>query len=102
MYRAVHRETGKVVALKVLRKAFCDNPVQANLFIREGRLGCTLRHPNIVPIYDVVSKGRTHFLVMEFVEGGSLREFVKIRKKLCPGRGYPADDRHHRRPALRF
>jgi serine/threonine-protein kinase len=84
VYRAVHRESGKVVALKVLRKAFCDNPAQANLFIREGRLGCTLRHPNIVPIYDVVSKGRIHFLVMEFVEGGSLREFVKIRKKLAP------------------
>jgi serine/threonine-protein kinase len=82
VYRAAHRETGQVVALKVLRKGFSDNPVQANLFIREGRLGCTLRHPNIVPIYDVVSKGRVHFLVMEFVEGGSLREFVKIRKKL--------------------
>ena len=54
------------------------------MFIREGRLGCTLRHPNIVPIYDVVSKGRTHFMVMEFVEGGSLREFVKIRKKVSP------------------
>jgi serine/threonine-protein kinase len=84
VYRAVHRETGKVVALKVLRKAFSDNAAQANLFVREGRLGCTLRHPNIVPIYDVISKGRTHFLVMEFVEGGSLREFVKIRKKLDP------------------
>ena len=84
VYRAVHRETGEVVALKVLRKAFSDKPDQANLFIREGRLGCTLRHPNIVPIYDVVSKGRIHFLVMEFVEGGSLREFVKIRKKLDP------------------
>jgi serine/threonine-protein kinase len=82
VYRAAHRQTGQVVALKVLRKGFSDNPVQANLFIREGRLGCTLRHPNIVPIYDVVSKGRIHFLVMEFVEGGSLREFVKIRKKL--------------------
>lgn len=84
VYRAVQRETDKVVALKVLRKAFCDKPDQANLFIREGRLGCTLRHPNIVPIYEVVSKGRIHFLVMEFVEGGSLREFVKIRKKLDP------------------
>ncbi len=70
------------MALKVLRKAFSDNREQASLFIREGRLGCTLRHPNIVPIYDVISKGRTHFLVMEFVEGGSLREFIKIRKKL--------------------
>lgn len=84
VYRAVHRETNKVVALKVLRKAFSENPIQSNLFVREGKMGCTLRHPNIVPIYEVYSKGRTHFLVMEFVEGRNLREFVRIRKRLTP------------------
>jgi eukaryotic-like serine/threonine-protein kinase len=84
VYRAVHRETGKVVALKVLRKNYSENPAQANLFVREGKVGCTLRHPNIVPIFEVVSEKRTHFLVMEFVEGRNLREFVRIRKKLDP------------------
>ncbi len=84
VYRAVHRKSGKVVALKVLRKAFSDNPAQSSLFVREGRVGCALRHPNIVPIYEVFSKGRNHFLVMEFVEGRNLREFVRIRKKLNP------------------
>ncbi|MCE5303411.1 MAG: protein kinase [Planctomycetaceae bacterium] len=81
VYRAVHRETGRVVALKVLRNKFCDDPA---LFLREGELGRTLRHPNIVPIYEVCSKGRNHFLVMEFVEGRNLLEFVRIRKKLDP------------------
>ena len=47
-------------------------------------MGCALRHPNIVPVYDVVSKGRCHFLVMEFIEGRNLREFVRVRKKLDP------------------
>ncbi len=84
VYRALHRKTGKIVALKVLRKSYSEKPVQANLFVREGRLGCTLRHPNIVPIYEVFSKGRMHFLVMEFIEGRNLREFVRIRKKLNP------------------
>jgi serine/threonine-protein kinase len=84
VYRAVHRKTGKVVALKVLRNRFSENRAQANLFIREGRVGCTLRHPNIVPIHEVVSEGKNHFLVMEFVEGRNLREFVRIRKKLDP------------------
>ena len=46
-------------------------------------MGQTLRHPNIVPIYEV-HRGRDHFLVMEFVEGGNLRDFVRIRKKLEP------------------
>jgi serine/threonine-protein kinase len=84
VYRAAHRETGKIVAIKVLRSRFSENPVQASLFVREGRLGCVLRHPNIVPIYDVFSKGRMHFLVMEFVEGRNLREFIRHRKKLDP------------------
>jgi serine/threonine-protein kinase len=84
VYRAVHRETGKIVALKVLRKAYSENPVQYNMFVREGRMGCTLRHPNIVPIYEVFSHDKTHFLVMEFVEGRNLREFVRIRKRLEP------------------
>ena len=72
------------MALKVLRNRFSENRAQASLFVREGRVGCTLRHPNIVPIYEVVSEGRMHFLVMEFVEGRNLREFVRIRKKLDP------------------
>ncbi len=84
VYRAVHRKTGRVVALKVLRSRYSENPAQANQFLREGRVGCTLRHPNIVPIYDVVSNKKSHFLVMEFVEGRDLREFVRIRKKLHP------------------
>jgi serine/threonine protein kinase len=84
VYRAVHRDTGQVVAVKVLRNRFSDSPEQFNRFIREGQVGCTLRHPNIVPVYEVVSEGRVHFLVMEFVEGWNLRDFVKIRKKIEP------------------
>jgi serine/threonine protein kinase len=50
--------------------------------VREGQVGLSLRHANIVPIYEVFSKGMTHFLVMEFIEGRNLREFLKVRKKL--------------------
>jgi serine/threonine-protein kinase len=84
VFRAVHRTSGKVVALKVLRNRYSENPGQSGLFIREGQVGCALRHPNIVPIYEVISQRRTHFLVMEFVEGRNLRDFVRIRKKLAP------------------
>jgi eukaryotic-like serine/threonine-protein kinase len=82
VFRAVHRETRAVVAIKVLRNRYSENPAQFEQFVREGRVGCTLRHPNIVPIYEVFSQGKTHFLVMEFVEGWNLREVVKIRKKI--------------------
>jgi eukaryotic-like serine/threonine-protein kinase len=84
VYRAAHRRTGQIVAVKVLRNRYSENRAQAGLFVREGRVGCALRHPNIVPIYEVVSEGKNHFLVMEFIEGRNLREFVRIRKKLDP------------------
>ena len=82
VYRASHRETEKVVALKVLRSRYSENPVQTEQFLREGRMGAELRHPNIVPIYEVFSKKKLHFLVMEFVEGQNLRDFVQVRRKL--------------------
>jgi serine/threonine protein kinase len=84
VYRAVHKENGQVAAVKVLRRRFSDNASQAAQFIREGNLGRSLRHPNIVPIYEVCSEGSMHYLVMEFVEGWSLRDLMKIRKKIEP------------------
>lgn len=84
VYRAENKETKRVVALKVLRSRYSGDPTQVDHFCREGMVGVKLRHPNIVPVYEVESKGRTHFLVMEFVEGHSLRDFVKLRKRLTP------------------
>jgi serine/threonine-protein kinase len=82
VYRAVHKDTGKVVAVKVLRKRFSENPAMLEQFIREGEMGAKLRHPNIVPIYEVHSGRRDHYMVMDFIEGRNLREFVRVRKKL--------------------
>jgi eukaryotic-like serine/threonine-protein kinase len=84
VYRAVHKTTGEVVAVKVLRKSLSQQKEIADRFYREGIMGATLRHPNIVPIFDVHSDGDTHYLVMEFTEGRNLREFIKIRKKFDP------------------
>ena len=84
VYRAVHRDTGAVVALKVLRNRYSGDPEETKSFLREGRMGKTLRHPNIVPIHDVNVIGKSYYLVMDFIEGRNLREFVKVRKKLHP------------------
>jgi serine/threonine protein kinase len=84
VYRASQKSTGDIVAVKVLRKRFSEDPVQTEQFLHEGKMGMRLQHKNIVPIFDVESDGRYHFLTMEFVEGQSLREFVKIRKRLSP------------------
>jgi serine/threonine-protein kinase len=84
VFRAVHRQTGETVAVKALRNRYSENPAQFGLFLREGHVGQALRHPNIVPIYDVISEGKTHCLAMEFVEGWNLRDIVKVRKKIDP------------------
>src|SRR5262249_44322966 len=84
VYRAAHKSTGQIVALKVLRRRFADVAEEADRFMREGQMGSTLHHPNIVPIMDVVSQGDSYYLVMKFIEGRNLREFIKIRKRFDP------------------
>lgn len=80
VYRAAKED--QVFAVKVLRKRFRDEVKELEQFLREGRMGLKLRHPNIVSIYDVVPDTRNPFLVMEFVEGQTLRELVKVRGRL--------------------
>ncbi|TWT37502.1 Serine/threonine-protein kinase PknB [Posidoniimonas corsicana] len=84
VYRAVDNESGDVFAVKVLRASVAAEPGQTDLFRREGELGMTLKHPNIVPIHEVYSKGGVHYMVMDFVEGRNLRELYKVRKKFAP------------------
>lgn len=84
VYRAAHKETGKVVAVKVLRRRYSDDPQQREQFAREGNVVKGLLHKNIVPIYEVHSRGANQFLVMEFIEGCNLRELLRMRKKLTP------------------
>ena len=82
VYRAVHRDTQKVRAVKVLRKRYADDPITTEQFLREARMVMPLRHPNIVPVYEVLQERRRPFMVMDFVEGQNLRDFIKIHKKL--------------------
>lgn len=84
VYRAAHRITNELFALKVLRKSKSEEPGAADLFRREGELGMQLKHPNIVAIHEVSSKGKTHYIVMDFVEGHNLRDFFKVRGKFEP------------------
>jgi len=84
VYRAVNTTTGQMVAVKVLRKRFSEDRQETMRFYREGEMGMALKHENIVPIYEVYSEGFKHYLVMEFVEGQSLREFTKTRQTCEP------------------
>jgi serine/threonine protein kinase len=84
VFRADDPRSGTVVAIKVLRRRWSEDTHSVEMFEREGKVGLSLRHPNIVEILavscDPVSK--QYYIVMEFVEGGNLRDFLAIRKKL--------------------
>lgn len=84
VYRAVNMDNGNTVAVKVLRQRFMADAEKIESFKREGEVGSTLRHPNIVSVYEVVSQRNMHYMAMEFVEGQNLREFLKLGRKLDP------------------
>jgi len=84
VFRADDPQTGRVVAVKVLRKRWSEKKENIELFQREGRMGLTLKHPNIVEILAVSQDpaSRQYFIVMEFVEGDNLRKILQIRGKM--------------------
>jgi serine/threonine protein kinase len=83
VFRGCSVDDGQMVAIKLLRQRFADDPRVVSLFRREGELGKRLKHKNIVPIYEVASEGNQHYFTMEFVEGGNFRDFIKIRQKFA-------------------
>jgi CheY-like chemotaxis protein len=84
VYRADDPSTGAVVAVKVLRRRWEEDKHKITLFEREGKIGMTLQHPNIVQILSVSKDPATaqHYIVMEFIEGLNLREMLVTRKRL--------------------
>ena len=84
IFRACGIQDHRLIALKVLRQRWANDPQSVRQFHREADLGRSLKHQNIVPIHDVGQEGDQHFISMEFVEGGNLRDFIKIRQKLSP------------------
>ncbi|MEM7456054.1 MAG: serine/threonine-protein kinase [Planctomycetota bacterium] len=82
VYRAVHRDTGDVAAVKVLRSRYSNDSDTRERFGREGRMVMKLKHPNIVPIHEVAEENGRSYMVMDFVEGQNLRDYVKAHKKL--------------------
>src|SRR5947207_7738243 len=86
VYRADDPQTGRVVAIKVLRRRWSEDQNRIELFEREGKVGLTLRHNSIVEILNVSTDQTTGqwYIAMEFVEGGNLREILASRKKMEP------------------
>ncbi len=84
VYRSVHTKTGDVKATKVLRSRYSENEDMREQFLREAKMVMKLRHPNIVPIQEVETERGRLYMVMDFVEGQNLRDYVRAHKKLSP------------------
>ena len=85
VYRAFDAEALQTVAVKMLRDEYAADEEYLRRFRNESRAINALSHPNIVKIYDVVLDAPNPYLVMEYVSGITLKEYID-RKKPLPGR----------------
>jgi len=83
VYLAEHPKIGRKAAIKVLRRELCDNQELVVRFTNEARAANAIRHPNIIEILDVgeLPTG-SHYLMMEYLEGESLRERLARAQRL--------------------
>ena len=77
------------VAIKVLNYDFSNEEELKRRFMREALSATSLMHPHIVDIFDVGEDGDIHYLVMEYVEGQTLKEFIVSNGPLSPEQALP-------------
>src|SRR5947207_2213224 len=82
VWRAVDRTSGDEVAVKLLREELVRQPKLVTRFVQERAILLMLRHEHIVRVRDLLTIGESLGLVMDLVEGGSLREYLHERGPL--------------------
>ncbi len=76
VYKAKDILLNRLVTIKILREQFARDEKFVSRFRNEAQAVARLSHPNIVSIYDVAFAEGVHYLIMEYVEGGSLKEYI--------------------------
>lgn len=79
---AVDSVTGRKVAIKTLRNQIFGNPQFVAQFAREAAILANLAHPNIAEVYEFFQLGGALFLAMEYVEGGSLLDRIRLHGRV--------------------
>lgn len=87
VYKARHLHMDTTVAIKILHPHLVTDATSVERFRREARAALAVDHPNAIKVMDFgVSNGQTVYLVMEFLEGQSLREIIKKNGAISPAR----------------
>ncbi len=82
VYKAVDLAENRTVAVKILKNEFAGNDDFVRRFRNESKAIAVLSHPNIVKIYDVGFNDKMQFIVMEYIDGITLKEFMEKQRVL--------------------
>ncbi|MEG0565555.1 MAG: Stk1 family PASTA domain-containing Ser/Thr kinase [Hungatella sp.] len=82
VYKARCHKLNRLVAIKVLKAEFSDDANFVAKFKMEAQAAAGLCHPNIVNVYDVVDESRLHYIVMELIEGITLKSYISKKGHL--------------------
>lgn len=82
VYKAMDHILGREVAVKVLKQEFAEDVTFVTKFRSEAQSAAGLEHPNIVNIYDVGSENGMYYIVMEYVEGITLKTYIEKKGQL--------------------
>ena len=83
VYTARDRNTDSIVAIKILKPHLQTDPVSLERFRREVFITRALQHPQIVPMYDLVRADDATYLVMEYVDGSNLKDYIALHAPLA-------------------
>jgi len=82
VYKAKDHKLNRPVAVKVLKQEFSENANFVSKFRAEAQAAAGMMHPNIVNVYDVGEEGGTQYIVMELVEGITLKKYIEKKSRL--------------------
>lgn len=82
VYKAKDHKLNRFVAVKVLKQEFGENVNFVSKFRIEAQAAAGLMHPNIVNVYDVGEENEIHYIVMELVEGITLKKYIEKKARL--------------------
>lgn len=82
VYKAKCHTLNRLVAIKVLKEEFASDENFVSKFKMEAQAAARLSHPNIVNVYDVVDEENLHYIVMELIEGITLKSYIEKKELL--------------------